>query len=151
MTNKYPRIESKLHGLLKEINEMKLGGKEQRMKLTKEDKCRIVARNFYTDNPDQYEDYHEALTEFMSGNNCSDTFIEFCVAPYLKPEDGCEIVMSDIGHVASVRLLDGFFNPRTEMTQDEGEAMEEAFHKAADEYPDLDGLDLLLKTGWKKI
>lgn len=119
--------------------------------ITREDKNRIAARLFFQDNSDQYEDYHEALTEFMSGNNTSEVFVDFCVKPMVQPEEGCAVVTNEIGHVATVRLSDGFFSPRTEMTQDEGEAIEEKFHEAADLHPDLDGLDLLLTTGWKQI
>jgi len=119
--------------------------------ITKEDKCRIVARNFFTDNPDQYEDYHEALAEFMSGLNTSDQFIDFAVERYIKPEKGFSLYMTDAGHVAAIRDADGFFQPRTEMTPEEVEELEEAFRKAADDFPDLDGFDLIEKIGWRKI
>ena len=119
--------------------------------ISQEDKLKIVARLFFQDNPDQYEDYHEALTEFMGQSKPSDAFINSCVEHVIKPQDGCAIVMSSVGHVASVRIDDGFFEPRTDMSDEECEAVEDRFQETADENPDLDGLDLLVKMDWKKI
>lgn len=118
------------------------------------DKRRIAARIFFQDNQggeDGYEDYHEALAEFISGENQSDQFIEFVVKPYLKPKEGHTLIMRDDGHVASVRDEDGYFEPLTEMTQNEGEAFHEEYLKAADEYPDIEGYELLAKIRWKVI
>lgn len=119
--------------------------------ITVEDKRRICARAFYQDNKDQYEDYHEALAEFMSGQNVSDSFIDTVVEPFVSPEPGHFVVVNDLGHVASVRDSDGFFSPRTEFTQDEGMSLEVEFTKAMDEFPDLDGIPLLEKTGWRVV
>src|ERR1700677_2393162 len=100
--------------------------------VTTEDKLKIAARAFFTDNQDQYEDYHEALSEFISGSNQSETFIEFCVEPYIKPEDGHAVLVRDDAHVATVRMSDGLFTPRTEMSQGEGEKFEADYEKAMD-------------------
>lgn len=120
------------------------------MDISKQDKLKIMARLFFQDNEDQYEDFRDAEVEFMA-HPPTDTFIDFCLEPLLKKEEGTSIVMNSQGHVASVRHSDGFFDPKTDMTVDEGEEMEGAFHEAADKYPDLDGMDLLLKMDWKVI
>lgn len=121
------------------------------MNITKEDKARICARAFFQDNQDQYEDYHEALTEFTSGNNVSDSFIDFAVEHYLTPVPGYILVTNAVGHVVNIRDSDGFLEPVTEMSEEECEAMNEAFHEAADKYADLTELALLEKIGWKVL
>lgn len=119
--------------------------------MKKEDKLKILARLFFQDNQDDYEDFRAAEVEFMA-NQPTDMFIEFCLKPILsKKRDDNSLVMNSQGHVASVRHSDGYFEPLTEMTQDDGSEMEDAFHEASEKYPDLDGLDLLVKTDWKVI
>lgn len=118
--------------------------------MKKEMKLRILARNFFTDNQDQYEDYRHALTEFMA-NEPSDTFVEFCIEPYVTPKDGFVVMYRDDGHVAEIRNADGWFNPRTEMTHEEGAEFEEQYEKAMEEFPNLEGYDLLEKIGWVRL
>ena len=119
--------------------------------ITTEDKRRICARAFFQDNQDQYEDYHEAAAEMLSGSNVSDAFVDTVVEPFLRPEPGHVVVVNDKGHVATVREKDFFFSPRTEMTQDDGEEMEALNYKFAEEFPDLSEIELLQKMGWKII
>lgn len=120
------------------------------MNLTAEEKRKIVARFFFRDNPDEYEDFHEAHVEFASGQNVSDSFVDSVIEMNIKSEEGHSFVMNESGHVAKVRLTDGFFEPLTGMTEEEGSEVIETFHAAEGKY-DLDGLDLLLKCGWKVI
>ncbi len=121
------------------------------MSLTKEDKLKILARVFYIDNEDTYEDYRDALTEFMA-KPPPDQFIDFSLQPYLKPaEEGCILLMTDSGHVASIRIKDGYFEPRTETTENEDLEIQAKFTETADQNPGLDGVDLLYKMGWKKV
>jgi len=120
--------------------------------LTLEDKKRICARLFFTDNEDQYEDYHEALAEFMSGENVTETFVDFAVQSAIQPEEGHDVYTNKGGHVATVRLDDGFFSFRTEMTDDEVEEARELWEKAREENPEVGDISVLLeKAGWKKI
>jgi hypothetical protein len=112
-----------------------------------EDKRKIAARAFFHDD-NEYEDFHEAETEFMALNH-AEAFIDFVCEPYLKPKPGHSIVMRGDGHLATVREVDGFFEPVFDMTDKEGEEVMEAFNEAAEKHPGLDGLPLLLKTGWK--
>jgi len=119
--------------------------------ITTEDKRKICARNFFNDNRDQYEDYHEAAAEFLSGQNVSDRFVDFAVEPYIKPQEGHYVLVGNDGHVATVRAEDGFFSPRTEMTREEGEAIEAAFEAMNDKYPEALELELLEKMGWRVI
>lgn len=120
-------------------------------KITMEDKKRILARAFFTDNRDQYEDYHEALTEFMSGQNVTDRFIEFGAEPYLRGKEGYELFTNKDGHVVAFREHDGHVLPITEMDEDEGDAFNEALQKLADENPVADMNDIFEKLGWKQI
>lgn len=115
-----------------------------------EDQRKIVARNFFNDNRDSYEDYHEAETEFMS-RDISETFIKLALEPYIKQESGHILFMRDDGHVASLRESDQFFSPRTEMTDEEGEELEESFEAAKEKYPNYNEVQLLESIGWRKI
>lgn len=125
---------------------------ENKVQASLEDKIRIVARAFFQDNPNDYEDYHAALSEFMNRENTSDKFIEFGAEPFLKCKPGHVLVIREIdGHLATVRESDGYLEPVFEMTKDEGESMMDSFHEASEKYPDLDGVPLLLKTGWKLL
>lgn len=116
-----------------------------------EDKRRICARLFFQDNQDQYEDYHEAAAEFLSGNNASDKFVDFTVEAIVRPEPGHMIFVRDDGHVASLRMEDGFFEPRTEMTEDEGEENMEKFGQAFEDDPELEPLGALKAIGWRAV
>ncbi len=116
---------------------------------SKEDKRRIVARNFFTDNRDQYEDYHEALTEFMSGANASDRFVDAAAESFIKPKDGHTVLVRDDGHVVEVRDIDAFMEPRTEMTEDEFTELTDQIGVALEENEDLDGAAVLVKIGWR--
>lgn len=118
--------------------------------MEKADKLKILARLFFQDNEDQYEDYRAAEIEFMT-QTPSDSFIEFTLGHTLKPKEGHELVYSPVGHVAYVRDSDGFLEPVTEMSQEDGMELETEFEEAAGKYLDLDGMDLLLKTSWKKV
>lgn len=120
--------------------------------LTIEDKRRIVARIFFTDNRDQYEDYHEALSEFISGNNQSEDFINFAVKPYVESKKGHTVLMRDDGHVVDIRESDGFLSYRTDMTEDEAESLQDQTTEVIDEYPDKEpGIWILKSLGWRVI
>lgn len=121
------------------------------MNLSKEDKCKIAARLFYDDNRDQYEDFHEAFVEFASGLNVSEAFLETVVSLNVKPRSGHRIVLGPNGALAAVREVDGFFEPISNMTHDEGAIMEGSFNVACEEYTDLDEWGILNKIGWKVI
>jgi len=118
--------------------------------ITKEDKRRIAARLFFNDNKDQYEDYHEALSEFISGQNQSDDFIDFVVEPLLKGEPGHHLFTKD-GHVAKLRIEDDFFSPLTEMSEFDGESFETSFDAVADKNPNTSVSGILELLGWKRL
>lgn len=123
-------------------------------KVSNQDKRAIVARNFFNDNKegeDAYEDYREALIEISNPENVNDTFIDFAVQPYLQRKEGCRLMMKD-GFVVSIREADGFLEPLTEMTQDEGEEIENAFQDIADKFPNVESSFVLMqKLGWKLL
>lgn len=118
--------------------------------LTIEDKLKITARNFLNDNPDDYKDYHEALTEFMGKNRPSDSFIEVCVGPYLKPEDGVTLFTKD-GFVIGFKDDDGFVQYRTDFSENEAEKLQSESQAIADENEDMSGVDIFKQLGWKLI
>lgn len=121
------------------------------MNLNMEEKRKIAARVFFQDNQNDYEDYHEAATEFLNPGNMSDQFVEFVVEPLTKPLEGYLLFTRDDGHVIRVRADDGFLEPVTEMTNDEGELLAEQLTKASEEKPDFDDIGLLKAIGWKLI
>lgn len=92
--------------------------------ITEEDKKRIVARAFYNDNEDQYEDFREALTEFMNGQNTSQKFIDFAVEPFIKPIEGHIRLVNDEGHVIAFREKDGYMDPNHSNIENEAEWVE---------------------------
>jgi hypothetical protein len=119
--------------------------------MTKEDKVKIAARLFYQDD-NGYEDYRDAHIEFCS--NCpSEEFINFATQDILKKEDGHKIFFNGEGHVATLRMSDGFFSPRTEMSEDEGEELEEKIMDEMDKidlsFTEVEASVLALKNlGW---
>jgi hypothetical protein len=121
------------------------------MTLTKEDRARIVARAFYEDNRDQYEDYRHALTEFMNQQNTSEEFMKFAVEPFVKPKEGHSIWVNDVGHVLAVRAEDGFVEPIFEMTDAEFEELQEHTENAVDANQDADEFEIMEMIGWRRI
>lgn len=120
------------------------------MRLHIDDKRKIAARLFFVDNRDVYDCFQDALDEFKEGKQ-SDPFIDAVVAPVLSQVEGHVLLMSPDGHVATLRLSDYFFAPRTIMIEEEGDALEKQFKLINDENPDDDELELLKKMGWKRI
>lgn len=102
------------------------------------------------DNMDQYEDFRHALTEVMA-QDFTDTFLDFAVKPYIKPEEGSVILMNDDGHVALYRDVDGYFHTRTDVTEEIWDKVVEKIDEVTDEFPELDGIDLIIKAGWRVI
>jgi len=121
-----------------------------KIQISKEDKRRLCARAFFEDNPDQYEDYHEALTEFMS-NKVTDSFIDAICRFNVNPEPGFGMFIRDDGHIMSYRFTDDFCQPQTCMTDEECEADQAAFTEISGNFPDLSSLEILEKMGWRRI
>lgn len=120
-------------------------------KLSITDKRIIAARLFFVDNRDSYDDFKDALDEFLDGKNQSDKFIDAVVNPIMKKTEGHILLMSPNGHVANLRLSDNFFSPLTQMTLEEGEALEKQFETTNNTFPEDDELEILKKMGWKTI
>lgn len=116
-----------------------------------DDKKRIAARLFYQDNEDQYEDYHEALCEFSSGQNMSDAFIDTVIKFNLEPESGHKFVMRDDGHVAKVRLSDWFFSPVTKFSEEEGDELVNKWEEVLEGKDEMDTFEILKLMGWRVI
>ena len=119
--------------------------------ITQEEKRKIAARCFYADNMDEYEDFQEAMVDFMGQHKPSDTFVNFVVDEYLKPEAGLSVWMSIDGHVATIREKDGYFKPRTMMFEDDALKMQADYEQASIAFPNLKQIELLPKIGWKRI
>ena len=121
------------------------------MKPSITDKRKIAARLFFSDNRDSYDDFQDALNEFTDGKNQTDAFIDTLVSPILKPVEEHILLMRYDGHVATLRLADNFFSPRTKMIEEEGEELKEQFEITNQQNPNDNELELLLKMGWTLI
>lgn len=121
-----------------------------------EDKIKICARLFFQEGND-YEDYREAYAEFCA-NKPSDKFLDFAIEPILKHKDSEHklFMHKESGHVATLRIKDGFFSPITEMTEDEGLETSEATLNEIDKIPETISdnkaqIMALENSGWIQI
>lgn len=113
-----------------------------------EQKRKIVARNFFTENREQYKDYAEAREELSNDKILSDAFIDFAVEPYLRMIEGCDLITNDQGHVLSIRISDGFVEPITMITDEEIREMQDKYMEAGKEHGLLNRNLLIEKIGW---
>ncbi|MFV8250220.1 hypothetical protein [Bdellovibrio bacteriovorus] len=119
--------------------------------LTKALKLKVCARAFYQDAEEGvYEDFRAAEVEFMA-KPPPDRFIDFVAGNFIAPVAGHKVFVSSDGHVARVRMSDGYFEPVTEMTEDEGETFEAKFMELLDSDVTLEPLDALKKMGWVEV
>lgn len=119
--------------------------------LTDIDKANIAARCFYDDNRDEYEDFKEAQIDFMGKNKPSAAFIETVMKMNLEVKKGHKLFLCHDGLLAHVRLSDGFFDPYSTFSEEDGQIVQEQFQKVADENPDVKDEDLLPLMPWKEI
>lgn len=119
------------------------------MSLTREEKQRIAARAFYAENRDEFESFDQALEDFAEGK-ISETFLDKVVEMNCQRQEGAALMMSPGGHLANV-FPHGYFEPITDMSEEEGEMIQAGFAKAAEFCSSKRAKDLLEFMGWKEV
>jgi hypothetical protein len=126
------------------------------MELTKEDKLKILARNFYNDNTKEvdskngYKNYSEALSEFFK-NSPSDSFIDSVLRNYIKQETGKKLFMNDEGFLITLRESDNFIEFVNVITEKDARKIQARSLAILNADPDISETEALSLAGWREV
>lgn len=121
------------------------------MTLSLEDKRKITARNFFTDQigtEDAYENYEEALSEIQQ---VPEEFCNTVLRAMPLEKEGYRTLMKD-GYVINVNPETGHVLPVSEMTEEDGQKIQTEFQNTSLVHPEITSAVVLMQQmGWKVL
>lgn len=120
------------------------------MSLTKEEKIKIAARAFYSDNREEYSSFDQAVEEM---GKTSERFIDGVVEMNTQRKEGASLMLSPLGIMVNL-YPDGYVEFVSNLNEEEAEALTKESRIAIAKFPpetDVTPEDVFVSMGWKKI